>query len=1341
MEKAGISQTMRSHMKARSGTRPYRASTLLEKNTATMPAPWSEKEPTETSTAGDFTKGIAGALGGEEFETEKEAASLKTELLPHQQRVVERMKEQPGLVVAHGTGSGKTLSSIGAMVDLGPHKARVVVPASLKENYAKEIKKHVKGGLPVEVESLQKAVKDGNPPRADLLVVDEAHRIRNPSSKGYRLMRDAPSERRMLLTASPVYNMPEDVAPLVNVAAGERVLQEGAEFRKRFVQKPGRGLLTLLNPWARRDPRLINKDELSDVLNRWVDYHGGSEEGFPELSERRINVPMTDRQSKLHAAAWGRLPLSTRMRLNKGLPPDKKDLAQLNRFQSQARQISSSEKKFVQEGVKTEASPKVVAAVDRLQEKVEGNPRHRALVYANYLGTLDDYSGQLTQRGIPHAYFRGDTPKRQREQNVRDYNAGKIKALLVSGAGGEGLDLKGTRQVQVLEPHWNEERLRQVIGRARRFQSHDHLPSEERHVEVERYAARPRAFLGGTKKGVEDILYDVAEQKQRLNDQVLGLMTKSGAEIAGQAKKKILLDPGRSTSLRRRLARGKTRRDADDRDVGEFDKLWKEYRVKGRPLMKRLGFEKASAAKWRELMRLGGLSSDDILKLRKAKLLDYAREIAGLEKGTKAMAREMGVKAREYPMPDVDKIGPDRFWDYVRTLGPKKMRQFVTAQSVGAGAADPVTAQAHFWPGLLPLGAGDSARAHKGALRAILRRHEIDELRSMQRLGALKQSGEVVEARLPEHFYTHTHPEVIARQQGNLAMMHPKVQQAKSVSMAPGDEAEAAHVIGAVLGREGDVLKGGVTPKEMATLRKLYDPIVRGEVSEMGALTKHFAKSAAEIAPGIPSVRVRRIPVVKPGAENEEWDLSMSLHPARRRGDHIDLRLVDPKGRAHSWALPKDLPDPGKSTYAVQQPTHTGEYALQQRPFVLPKGYGETRPGEKVQPISVGKTEVVEAGESKVRFLRHLGRRTEEFVLRRIKTPTGDGKKLWAFHNATKNRATTEGRRLPDYKPKYKEVEPEKIDVEDGSKVLSAKIDGASGLLHLHGKDAFARLYSYRRPVSGTTGLVEHTHKMPGFHTRTSPNALRGTVVRTEMWFSDKDGKAIPNQKVGGILNASTVKSRRMQEEQGVKPRLTITDVVRSGGKNMEKAPYAEKLKVMERVAKDVPGVEMPRIARTAEEKKRLLADVKSGRLPETKEGVVEHDLWERGAAFVKAVFKPVQDVFVRGIFKKPRGEARGHAGGIEYSYTPDGPVVGRVGTGFDHKTRKDMLANPESYVGRVAKVRSSRAFENRADPSQLGALRAPAFKGWHIDKTDPALLKEAAEALRERLCLRSHSG
>lgn len=70
--------------------------------------------------------------------------------------------------------------------------------------------------------------------------------------------------------------------------------------------------------------------------------------------------------------------------------------------------------------------------------------------------------------------------------------AGKppIDVLLITGAGAEGISLRGVREVHIMEPHWNEIRIQQVIGRAARLESHGHLPPEQRNVSVYRYAMR-----------------------------------------------------------------------------------------------------------------------------------------------------------------------------------------------------------------------------------------------------------------------------------------------------------------------------------------------------------------------------------------------------------------------------------------------------------------------------------------------------------------------------------------------------------------------------------------------------------------------------------------------------------------------------------------------------------------------------------------------------------------------------------------------------------------------------------------------------------------------------------
>ena len=60
--------------------------------------------------------------------------------------------------------------------------------------------------------------------------------------------------------------------------------------------------------------------------------------------------------------------------------------------------------------------------------------------------------------------------------NANNKNGSKVKVILISQAGSEGLDFKFIRQVHVLEPWYNMNRIEQIIGRAVRTCSHKDLP-------------------------------------------------------------------------------------------------------------------------------------------------------------------------------------------------------------------------------------------------------------------------------------------------------------------------------------------------------------------------------------------------------------------------------------------------------------------------------------------------------------------------------------------------------------------------------------------------------------------------------------------------------------------------------------------------------------------------------------------------------------------------------------------------------------------------------------------------------------------------------------------------
>lgn len=477
-------------------------------------------------------------------------ADVVTPLQPHQQRVVDKIQrpDQPGLVVAHGVGSGKTLSAIAAQEALGT-PGTAVVPAALQANYKKEKLKHLSGPRqPTHVESMQGVALSGAPTPAPFLVVDEAHRARDPSTKTYKALANNEATKRLLLTGSPFYNHPADLAPLVNLAAGENVLPSQREdFSRKFVRERSvsPGILQRLKgvkpgTVAELNPR--TKDALAKQLAKWVDYHPNSSEGFPSTRDETIDVPMGKHQLRVYDALMGKAPYWVAAKVKSGLPPSKQESKELNAFLSAVRQVSNTTRTF--SGQVEE--PKIQRAYAELTKELEANPESRAVVYSNFLGSgIDPYKELLTRGHVPFGEYTGQMPRADRDALVRQYNEGALRALLVSSAGGEGLDLKETRLMQVLDPAWNEERTNQVIGRGVRFQGHAGLPEEDRNVRIQRFrATRPRKGLlenlhmRDPGMGVDEYLVQLGKDKTLLNNQFRALLeNQERDELAAQSMK------------------------------------------------------------------------------------------------------------------------------------------------------------------------------------------------------------------------------------------------------------------------------------------------------------------------------------------------------------------------------------------------------------------------------------------------------------------------------------------------------------------------------------------------------------------------------------------------------------------------------------------------------------------------------------------------------------------------------------------------------------------------------------------------------------------------------------
>jgi hypothetical protein len=480
---------------------------------------------------------------------EKQAELLpEVNLQPHQERIQETVNEDsPRMIVYHGLGSGKSLSALAA-AEAAKQKYNedygIVAPASLKGNFQKEVEKFTRDSNPeiLSYTGLGLGKKFSKPP--ETVIMDEAHRLRNPGGAAAQAAADVANQakRVLLLTGSPITNSPSDLANLISIVARKNISPQ--EFEKKYIGyrtvHPG-----LIN-WARGikpgvQPVVKNESELRKLLEGHVDYQPSKTPEGVNVNEEKIEVPLTQQQQKIQQALRTKIPPSFLWKLDQEFPLSKDELSKLNSFLTGLRQNSVSTRPFRVDNDAFRAfqqSGKLQEAYKRLQELLASDPRKKAIIYSNHIGAgVEPYAAALAKYNIPHGIFHGGIPTKQRQKALADYNAGKLRALLIGPAGAEGLSTKGTNLIQLLDPHWHESRTQQARGRGLRFDSHDDLPEELKNVHVQRFISKSEdpSFLGKMlgyrrERTGDEILERLSNEKERINERFRELLREIGSQ-------------------------------------------------------------------------------------------------------------------------------------------------------------------------------------------------------------------------------------------------------------------------------------------------------------------------------------------------------------------------------------------------------------------------------------------------------------------------------------------------------------------------------------------------------------------------------------------------------------------------------------------------------------------------------------------------------------------------------------------------------------------------------------------------------------------------------------------
>lgn len=297
----------------------------------------------------------------------------------------------------------------------------------------------------------------------DLVIVDEAHRVKRPQSASGRLVRSLRSRYLLLLTATPVENRLTDLYQLVNLVRPGH-LGTPQEFRARYGAagraEPARDLAGLR---ARTRELMIRhrRSEVALMLPR-------------RLAETRCVSPRDD-EAALYAAVSQRVRCQGR-----GAAPAKAmTLRSVQRLAgSSPWALAPTLDKVGWDDLAVLA--RQVMTTEKARMLIELLRRHhdrgeKVVVFSAFRQTLEFLAGQVAEADLPAATYHGSLRRAEKEAAIAAFRD-ELPVLLTTEAAGEGRNLQFCHVMVNFDLPWNPMQIEQRLGRLHRIgQQHDVL--------------------------------------------------------------------------------------------------------------------------------------------------------------------------------------------------------------------------------------------------------------------------------------------------------------------------------------------------------------------------------------------------------------------------------------------------------------------------------------------------------------------------------------------------------------------------------------------------------------------------------------------------------------------------------------------------------------------------------------------------------------------------------------------------------------------------------------------------------------------------------------------------
>lgn len=484
------------------------------------------------------------------------------EPMPHQidtaKKVLNEMRGRA--ILADEVGLGKTIEAglilKEYMVRGLVRRTLILVPASLVLQWVRELNQ--KFGIPataqkkaymwtqcdVIVASMDTAKRDPHRDivlglEYDMLIVDEAHKLKNKKTTNYQFVNELRKKYCLLLTATPVQNDLKELYNLITLLKPGQLGVQG-NFKANFVV-------------GKRTPKNEGKlqNELSKVMIR--NRRGDDGLSFTKRVVRNIPLNLSTEEQALYDGVTDFV--RTRYRENKG------DFTSMLSLITLQREVCSSRDAvfitLVNLFKKTEEGSPIRARIWELVElirSIQANTKaekamelvhdinDKVIIFTEYRASQEYLLNYLKERKIIAVPYRGGM-NRGKKDWMMDLFRNRAQVLVATEAGGEGINLQFCHNMINFDLPWNPMRVEQRIGRVHRLgQSHD--------VNI---------YNLSTRNTIEEYILSLLHEKINMFEMVIGELDtilerfeKKGSLEASLFK--MVMESGSDEEIRRQLS-------------------------------------------------------------------------------------------------------------------------------------------------------------------------------------------------------------------------------------------------------------------------------------------------------------------------------------------------------------------------------------------------------------------------------------------------------------------------------------------------------------------------------------------------------------------------------------------------------------------------------------------------------------------------------------------------------------------------------------------------------------------------------------------------------------------